>query len=170
MKTPSLTAGLVLLGFTVFTLPVVATGAEARNQWPQWRGPLATGVAPDADPPLEWSETKNVKWKTKIPGQGTATPVIWGDRVFILTAVGPETKAAVAPPAAPATPPPPTVAGADADANPGGPGEGRRRRGPGGPGGPGGGGGGGFGRSEKPTEKFQFVVLCLDRKTGQTLW
>ena len=168
MKTPSLIAGFIVLGSTLFTLPVVAATAEARNQWPQWRGPLATGVAPEADPPLEWSETKNVKWKAKIPGQGTATPVIWGDRVFILTAIGPEKQPPAEPSPAPAAPPPPKVTGTDTNATPAGSGEGRRRRGPGGPGGPG--GGGGFGRSEKPTEKFQFVVLCLDRKTGQPLW
>jgi outer membrane protein assembly factor BamB len=55
--------------------------------WPQWRGPLATGVAPFADPPLTWSETNNIKWKLVIPGEGDATPIIWGDRVFILSAV-----------------------------------------------------------------------------------
>lgn len=42
---------------------------------------------PEARPPLEWSETKNVKWKMEIPGFGTSTPVVWGDRVFILTAI-----------------------------------------------------------------------------------
>ena len=52
-----------------------------------WRGPLGTGVAPDADPPLEWSEKKNVKWKVEIPGRGSSSPVIWGDRIFLLTAI-----------------------------------------------------------------------------------
>lgn len=155
MKTPSLTVGLIALMAASFTLPSGAADTDARGQWPQWRGPLATGSAPAADPPLEWSETKNVKWKVKIPGQGTATPVVWDDRVFILTAIGPEKKDPAAP----------TVAGADPAANPAGPGEGRRRRGPGGPGGP-----GGVRQSEIFTEKFQFVVLCLDRKTGKTLW
>jgi outer membrane protein assembly factor BamB len=55
--------------------------------WPQWRGPLATGVAPLADPPLTWSETNNVKWKTPIPGEGDSTPIVWGNRVFILSAI-----------------------------------------------------------------------------------
>lgn len=55
--------------------------------WPQWRGPQANGVAPDANPPVEWSETKNVKWKIEIPGKGHATPIIWNDKVFIQTAV-----------------------------------------------------------------------------------
>jgi outer membrane protein assembly factor BamB len=57
------------------------------EHWPQWRGPHATGVSRSARPPLEWSETKNVKWKVEIPGRGSASPVIWNDRLFILTAV-----------------------------------------------------------------------------------
>ena len=52
-----------------------------------WRGPLGTGVAPSANPPTEWSETKNVKWKVEIPGRGSSSPVIWGDRIFLLTAI-----------------------------------------------------------------------------------
>jgi outer membrane protein assembly factor BamB len=61
-------------------------GADADNQWPQWRGPRVNGTSPTADPPLRWSETQNVKWKTKVPGFGTSTPIVWGQRVFILTA------------------------------------------------------------------------------------
>ena len=55
--------------------------------WPQWRGPLGTGVAPHGTPPVEWSESTNVRWKVAIPGRGSSTPVIWGDRLFVLTAV-----------------------------------------------------------------------------------
>jgi outer membrane protein assembly factor BamB len=69
-------------------LPSSAQGDSAADQfWPQWRGPLATGVAPLADPPLTWSETQNVKWKTPIPGEGDSTPIVWDNRVFILTAI-----------------------------------------------------------------------------------
>jgi outer membrane protein assembly factor BamB len=46
-----------------------------------------TGVAPHATPPVEWSETQNIGWKVEIPGKGSATPVVWGDRIFVLTAV-----------------------------------------------------------------------------------
>jgi outer membrane protein assembly factor BamB len=60
--------------------------APAEN-WPQWRGPDATGVSRSARPPLEWSETKNIKWKVEIPGRGSASPIIWNDRLFLLTAV-----------------------------------------------------------------------------------
>jgi len=55
--------------------------------WPQWRGPLGTGVAPNTRPPLEWSETKNVRWKTALPGKGHSTPVVWGDQIFLTTAI-----------------------------------------------------------------------------------
>ena len=61
--------------------------ADPGKNWPQWRGPQATGVAPFADPPVEWSETRNVRWKIEVPGKGHATPIVWGDRIFILTAV-----------------------------------------------------------------------------------
>lgn len=46
-----------------------------------------TGVSKTAKPPVEWSETKNIKWKVEIPGRGSASPVVWGDRLYVLTAV-----------------------------------------------------------------------------------
>lgn len=61
--------------------------SDPRDQWPQWRGPLGTGVAPSGDPPVEWSEEKNVRWKIAIPGKGHSTPIVWGDRIFVTTAV-----------------------------------------------------------------------------------
>lgn len=54
--------------------------------WSQWRGPLATGVAPDADPPVEWSETKNVRWRFPLTGKGHSSPILLGDRVIVLSA------------------------------------------------------------------------------------
>jgi outer membrane protein assembly factor BamB len=62
-----------------------ALGGE--RYWPQWRGPFAAGVSRTANPPTEWSETRNVRWKVEIPGRGSASPVVWGDRVFVLTAI-----------------------------------------------------------------------------------
>ena len=56
-------------------------------QWPEWRGPLATGVAPRADPPIEWSEDKNLQWKSEIPGEGHSTPVVWNDQIFLTAAI-----------------------------------------------------------------------------------
>ena len=62
-------------------------GTSAEHFWPQWRGPLGNGVAPYANPPVEWSETKNIRWKTELPGEGQSTPIVWGDRIFVTTAV-----------------------------------------------------------------------------------
>jgi outer membrane protein assembly factor BamB len=60
---------------------------EREKYWPQWRGPYATGVSRQATPPLEWSETKNIKWKVEIPGRGSSSPVVWRDRIYLQTAV-----------------------------------------------------------------------------------
>ena len=79
---------------------------ERLNHWPQWRGPLNNGVAPRGDPPVEWSESKNVRWKVEIPGSGSATPVVWGEKLFVLTAVDTGRKPAGAPDLPPAPPPP----------------------------------------------------------------
>ncbi len=57
------------------------------NNWAQWRGPFETGVAPAGNPPVEWSETSNIKWKSEIPGIGHATPIIWGDQIILLSAI-----------------------------------------------------------------------------------
>jgi outer membrane protein assembly factor BamB len=64
---------------------VVLIGTLVLN-WPTWRGPDATGVSRSAKPPVEWSEAKNVRWKVEIPGRGSSSPIVWGDRVFVLTA------------------------------------------------------------------------------------
>ena len=96
--------------------PVAASPTlEAERYWPQWRGPLMTGVSATANPPTRWSETENIRWKVAIPGRSSASPVVWGDRVYVLTAVS-ETGA--------------TTAGV----------------------------------------RHKFVVLAIDRKTGQTVW
>ena len=64
-----------------------ADASEHQKYWPYWRGPLNTGEAPLGNPPIEWSETKNVLWKTEIPGRGLSTPVVWGDQMFLTTAI-----------------------------------------------------------------------------------
>lgn len=67
-------------------VPGIVTAAD--NPWPQFRGPHSAGVAAD-DPrlPERWSTTENVRWKTAIPGTGWSSPVVWGDHVFVTTAV-----------------------------------------------------------------------------------
>jgi outer membrane protein assembly factor BamB len=59
----------------------------AERFWPQWRGPHATGVSKTATPPVQWSDTKNIRWKIEIPGRGSSSPIVWGDRVYVLSAV-----------------------------------------------------------------------------------
>ena len=80
------TATLSICLCAVFTL-AAELQADPQKYWPQWRGPHATGVAPHGNPPGEWSENKNVRWKIEIPGKGSASPIVWGDRVFVLTAI-----------------------------------------------------------------------------------
>ncbi len=70
------TAVLLILG-----LALVRADGPADQFWPQWRGPRATGVSPSANPPTEWSETRNISWKVEIPGRGSASPIVWGDRL-----------------------------------------------------------------------------------------
>ena len=79
----ALSFAIALLG----AVPGTGTADEARDFWPQWRGPLGTGESPTAEPPIEWSEEKNVRWKVALPGNGKATPIVWQDRVYVLTAV-----------------------------------------------------------------------------------
>ena len=82
----SIFAGLLFL--------TVAWGfVSQEGEWPYWRGPAADGMAV-GDAPLHWSDTQNVKWKADIPGRGSSSPVIWGDQIFVTTAVktGPDAK------------------------------------------------------------------------------
>lgn len=71
----------------LFGIAAAEPASTPNAHWGQWRGPLGTGVAPLGKPPLDWSETKNVRWKTPIPGRGLSSPVVWGDRVFLTTAI-----------------------------------------------------------------------------------
>ena len=116
------TATLVI-SLTLGTAAALPAAPTVKDSWPQWRGPHNNGVAV-GDAPLHFSATKNVKWKIKIPGKGNSTPVIWGDTIFLTTAV-------------------PTEAIPEATAGGGGPRAGRGGPPPGGrgPGGPGGSGG-----------------------------
>src|SRR4051812_47686537 len=78
---------LVLLALTCIASLAHATPPGALGAWHQWRGPNADGTAPHADPPVSWGEKTNIRWKAPLPGRGSATPIVWGDRVFVLTAV-----------------------------------------------------------------------------------
>jgi len=76
-----------LLPALLFAAASLLNSQDPSRFWPQWRGPDATGVSTTATPPTVWSETKNVRWKIEIPGRGSSTPVIWGDRLYVTTAI-----------------------------------------------------------------------------------
>lgn len=75
--------------FFAFSLGIVAvTGLSfAEQNWPEWRGANGQGVAAARDVPVEWSETKAVAWKTELPGRGWSTPVVWGNEIWMTTAI-----------------------------------------------------------------------------------
>jgi outer membrane protein assembly factor BamB len=142
-------------------LLLAAAGAFAgaqvpdQAQWPQWRGPFFNGMA-RGDAPTVWSDTSNIKWKAEIPGRGHSTPIIWGDKIFLTTAI-PTGKPAPAPPATDAAPLASTPSGnQQPDQSPSGGRQQRRGRGPGG--------------DTGPQAEHRFEVLCLDRRTGKLLW
>ncbi len=174
MKTPPRTqshllvpiAALLLAG-AVLPLTSPANAAAASGDWPHWRGPQANGIAPAGNPPTTWSETENVKWKVKLTGTGTGTPIVVGNQIFLQSALATGKKIETnAEPKKEARAFAPQVFGQaqnPTEAPPGGDGQ-RRRRGGGGP-------GGGFGgRSEKPSEVHQFLLTSIDRVTGKTQW
>lgn len=75
----------MLSRFFLFSL-LMPSLALAGN-WPEWRGPSAQGHATAAGLPETWSETSNVAWKTPLPGRGHSTPLLWGDQVWLTTAL-----------------------------------------------------------------------------------
>ena len=70
---------LILLIAVAFILPAAVKAAN----WPQWRGPNGDGSAPHEKTTTTWSETKNLKWKLKLPGYGASSPIVWNDRVYL---------------------------------------------------------------------------------------
>lgn len=56
------------------------------ENWPQWRGPRGDGISSEKSIPTTWSKTEHVRWRTELPGQGGATPAIWGDHIFVTSA------------------------------------------------------------------------------------
>ena len=130
-----------------WTLPADAQLSDADRYWGQWRGPEATGVSRHADPPLTWSELEHVAWKVEIPGRGVASPIVWGDKVFLLTAVAVGDPAPLATPEVSRRQPPPDRGG--------------RRDGRGGRRG---------GRGAQEVRAQQFTVMAFDRDTGAVVW
>ena len=66
------------------TMLIVGTtiGARAGN-WPEYRGPGALGISDETGLPVQWSDTENLRWKTPLPGPGSSSPIVWGDRVYV---------------------------------------------------------------------------------------
>ena len=155
------------LVFVTLLVLLFATGLSAAEPagafdqyWPHWRGPGDDGVTPHADPPVTWSESENIRWKVPIEGEGSASPIVWGDLVFVTSAVdtgegiGEEDGSAEV--AAPQPPPRPRPPGA---------------RGPGGGGGGAGRGrGGGRPRGCTSSNDWRFVVTALRRSDGEIVW
>ncbi len=139
--------------FRLLPLALVFSGVLAGNpargeDWPQFRGPTGSGLSAEAKLPAEWSADKNVAWKVKVPGAAWSCPVVWGDKVFLTTAI--------------------TANQAPAAGGGGGEGKGRPPRKGDGEGK--GGGGFGGGRGATPNAVYRWEVQCLDRATGNLLW
>jgi outer membrane protein assembly factor BamB len=118
------------------------------GDWPQFRGPGGSATATETGLPVEWDAKKNIAWTAQLPGYGWSSPIVWGDKVFVITAVTEKQKK-------------PTAGfGGGGGFGPGG-------------GRPGGGrpGGGGFGRMRPPPDvMYRWEVYCLDAADGKVLW
>jgi outer membrane protein assembly factor BamB len=84
MKTALLTLSAWLLAAAA---PAQDPARDRLDNWHQWRGPEANGTAPRGDPPVTWDQRTHVRWRAPLSGKGSATPIVWGDRVFVATAI-----------------------------------------------------------------------------------
>ena len=93
----------IILFFSIGLSPVYAQikVSDYSYNWPEWRGYHQTGASVTSNPPVEFSETSNIKWKIEIPGKGHATPIVWGNQIIVQTAVPTEKKVAKTDGAAP---------------------------------------------------------------------
>ena len=82
----------------VLAVALLSSGSsDASGAWAGWRGPGGSGIGSGA-PPIEWSESKNVRWKAPLAGRGLASPIVWGTHVFVTSAVPTGKKLEDAPP------------------------------------------------------------------------
>jgi outer membrane protein assembly factor BamB len=72
----------------VATLIVLLASPVFADNWPNWRGPSASGVSGETGLPARWSNTENVAWKAPVRGLGISSPIVWGDRIFVTSQVG----------------------------------------------------------------------------------
>ena len=75
---------IALLGISVVA---VAADPDVTSNWPQWRGPQSQGIAAGKNLPSQWSAASNIVWKAPLPGRGHSSPIIWGNTIFLTTAV-----------------------------------------------------------------------------------
>ncbi|MBI3405189.1 MAG: PQQ-binding-like beta-propeller repeat protein [Acidobacteria bacterium] len=87
------TIGTMFVGGIILSGAMLGTGlaepgpASTNSNWPGWRGGDGSGVSNATGLPVEWSETKNIQWKSAIPGRGHSSPIVWGNRIFLTTAI-----------------------------------------------------------------------------------
>ena len=121
-----------LAPLTIILCLIASPPLSSRADWPHWRGPEFNGVSRTATPPVEWSTEKNVKWKIAVEGRGSSTPIIWGEKLFLLTAIN---TGKVDPSLPKPEDQPKRVFGI-----------------------------------KYPNTTYQFVILCLDKETGEEIW
>ncbi len=143
-------------------LGLVCLAAAQAGDWPQFRGPGGTGLSDESKLPVTWGADKNVVWKVKVPGVAWSSPIVWGDKIFVTTAITDKQEK------------PKPFGGF-----PGGGGFGKFGKGKDGDKGKFGKGKGGFpggkmggmGYGAKPPDAlYRWEVHCIDRATGKTLW
>lgn len=74
---------VIMLALSLFP----AASCVLAENWPCWRGPRGDGTSLETKVPVKWSAAENIAWKTAIPGSGYSSPIIWGDRIFLTSAV-----------------------------------------------------------------------------------
>ena len=84
------------IGSITFVLAAALTVTLAAENWPQWRGPHGQGISSETQLPTEWAPGKNIAWKTELP-HGYSSPIVWGDRIFLTSAIEGETVPGVIP-------------------------------------------------------------------------
>lgn len=145
---------LLIVGWACTSSSLLAdAGRDAGRKdenWGQWRGPTGSGVSPTAKPPIEWSNTRNVRWKRELPGEGASTPIVWGDLVFVQAAI-PVDGAAGKPDGQPSGQPERTR----------GENQGRRGDRP---------SDGARGGRRPPEKVYKYTILAFERKTGRQAW
>jgi PQQ-like domain len=97
-RTPALLASLIGLGLLWSAQAPGAATAGPGVDWPQFRGIRAAGVADGKPMPVTWDVDKGtgIRWKTPIPGLGHSSPVVWGEQIFLSTAISGQRDAACA--------------------------------------------------------------------------